>query len=370
MSVADLSVLRRPFSLKSLNLKNRIVMAPMTRTRSPGGIPNADNAAYYRRRAEHDVGLIITEGTTVNHPGANAYEGVPSFHGAALEGWKTVVDEVHAAGGAIIPQLWHVGAVRRPGVGPYRDAPAYNPSGLFMPGREAGKAMTDEDIADVIAAFAQGARDAERLGFDGVEVHGAHGYLLDQFNWEGLNQRSDRYGGNLENRLRFTREVVQAVRAAVSDNFAVVVRLSQWKQQDYSARVVENPEQMALWLGGLVDAGADIFHCSTRRFWEPEFDGSALNFAGWAKKLAGKPTISVGSVGLTEDFIGPKGMASAEKAELRGIDDLLERMAADEFDLIALGRVLLQDPAWWAKVRAGQLDQLQPYHVSAMQRYY
>ena len=189
---SSLDSLLRPFECKSLKLRNRVAMAPMTRTFSPGYVPNDEVVGYYRRRAEGEVGLIITEGTFVGHKAANGYERVPAIYGdEAMAGWKKVVDAVHEAGGQIIPQLWHVGAVRKAGIGPDKDVPGYSPSGLFKPGKENGHAMTKEDIQDVIQAFADSAKAAKEVGFDGVEIHGAHGYLLDQFFWEGTNQRDD-----------------------------------------------------------------------------------------------------------------------------------------------------------------------------------
>jgi len=295
---------------------------------------------------------------------------VPAFHGAALDGWKQVVEAVHGAGGKIIPQLWHVGSVRRPGIGPDKDVPGYSPCGMVKPGKVVGHAMSKEDIDDVVRAFAEGARDAKALGFDGVEIHGAHGYLIDQFFWEGTNQRDDEYGGSLENRSRFAVEIIRAVRAAVGEDFAIVLRYSQWKQQDYSARLVQTPEELGRFLAPLVEAGVDIFHCSTRRFWEPEFDGSDLNLAGWTKKLTGKPTMSVGSVGLDDDFIGEAGMAMGGDAAPVGIDELLRRMAADEFDLVAVGRALLQDPQWLEKIRAGRSEELTPFNKMSLANYF
>ncbi|PKM21997.1 MAG: 12-oxophytodienoate reductase [Gammaproteobacteria bacterium HGW-Gammaproteobacteria-14] len=368
--MTDSSSLFRPFSCKSLTLANRVAMAPMTRMRSPNYIPNDEVVAYYRRRAEAGVGLLITEGTTVNHKAANGYEQVPAFHGAALDGWKQVVDAVHAVGGKIIPQLWHVGSVRRPGIGPDKDVPGYSPCGMVKPGKVVGHAMSKDDIQDVVQAFAEAARDAKALGFDGVEIHGAHGYLIDQFFWEGTNQRDDEYGGSLENRGRFAVEIVKAVRAAVGEDFAIVLRYSQWKQQDYTARLVQTPEELGRFLTPLVDAGVDIFHCSTRRFWEPEFEGSDLNLAGWTKKLTGKPTMSVGSVGLDDDFIGENGMAMGGEAAPVSIDELLRRMAAEEFDLVAVGRALLQDPQWLQKIKEGRSDELTPFNKMSLANYY
>jgi 2,4-dienoyl-CoA reductase-like NADH-dependent reductase (Old Yellow Enzyme family) len=362
----DLAPLLRPFACKSLNLANRVAMAPMTRMRSPGYIPDDAVAGYYRRRAEGGVGLIVTEGTTVNHVAANGYEQVPAFHGEALAGWQAVVDAVHEAGGSIVPQLWHVGGIRRPGTGPDKDVPGYSPSGCHAPGKCKGHAMSKQDIDDVIRAFAEGARDAKALGFDGVEIHGAHGYLIDQFFWAGTNLRDDEYGGSLDNRGRFAREIIAAVRAEVGEDFAIILRFSQWKQQDYSARLVETPDELAQFLAPLVEAGVDIFHCSQRRFWEPEFEGSDLNLAGWVKKLTGKPTMSVGSVGLDGDFIGNAQMGMGGDAGVSDIDELVERMARDEFDLIAVGRALLQDPQWLQKMREGRVEELAPYDKSAL----
>ena len=278
-----------PFSLGSLSLSNRVAMAPMTRSMSPGNIPNDDVVEYYSRRAAGGVGLIITEGTCVGHKASSGYPDVPFIAGEeALDGWKKVVDAVHAEGGKIAPQLWHVGGIRRPGIEPGGDLPGYSPSGMAFPGKVTGHAMTKEDIDEAVEAFVQAAVDAERIGFDAVEIHGAHGYLLDQFFWEGTNARDDEYGGSVENRTRFACEIVRGIRARVSADFPVIFRFSQWKQQDYGARLADTPEQLAEFLQPLVDAGVDIFHCSTRRFWEPEFEGSDLNLAGWTKKLTAK----------------------------------------------------------------------------------
>ncbi|MBT9532161.1 MAG: NADH:flavin oxidoreductase, partial [Pseudomonas sp.] len=300
---APVKALFEPFRLGNLELPTRVVMAPMTRSFSPGGVPNSKVIEYYRRRAAAGVGLIITEGTTVNHPAANGYPNVPRFYGEdALAGWKKVVDAVHAEGGRIVPQLWHVGNVRKLGTEPDGDVPGYGPMEKLKDGKEVVHGMTQADIDNVIAAFAQAARDAQSIGMDGVEIHGAHGYLVDQFFWEGSNQRTDGYGGSLANRSRFAIELIKAVRAAVGPDFPIILRFSQWKQQDYSARLVLTPEALGEFLQPLSDAGVDIFHCSTRRFWEPEFDGSDLNLAGWTRKLTGKPTITVGSVGLDGEF--------------------------------------------------------------------
>ena len=356
----------QPFQLGGLSLTSRVVMAPMTRSFSPGHVPNAQVVEYYRRRAAAGVGLIVTEGTTVNHKASNGYPNVPQFFGeAALAGWRKVVEAVHNEGGKIVPQLWHVGAVRRLGTEPDGSVPAYGPSEKIKEGQVVVHGMTQVDIQEVIAAFAQAAKDAKAIGMDGVEIHGAHGYLIDQFFWEGSNRRTDEYGGSLANRSRFAIELVQAVRAAVGPDYPIIFRFSQWKQQDYSARLVETPQALAEFLQPLADAGVDIFHCSTRRFWEAEFEGSSLNLAGWTRKLTGKPTITVGSVGLDGEFL--QFMVNTDKvAQPASLEQLLERLNNEEFDLVAVGRALLVDPDWAIKVRDGREQDILPFSREAL----
>ncbi|MGW6727311.1 NADH:flavin oxidoreductase [Nocardia sp. NPDC055029] len=358
-------VLSRPVTLNGLTVPNRIVMAPMTRMFSPGGVPGDDVRSYYARRAAAGVGLIVTEGTYVGHDSAGQSDRVPRFHGEEqLAGWAKVAEGVHAAGGTIVPQLWHIGMVRNQGEQPYPDAPAMGPSGIGADGTEgAGKTMTQRDLDDVVGAFAEAAAAAERIGFDGVELHGAHGYLLDQFLWAQTNRRDDVYGGDPVARTRFAAEIVAAVRAVVSPDFPVIFRYSQWKQQDYRARLAETPQELEAILAPLAAAGVDAFHASTRRYWLPEFDDSDLNLAGWTKKLTGKPTITVGSVGLDGDFLRA---FTGEGAELGNLDNLLDRLERDEFDMVAVGRALLQDPEWAAKVVGGRIDELKPYDAATL----
>jgi len=360
--MSSTEILFRPATLGKLELPNRIVMAPMTRSYSPGNVPSDLVVEYYRRRAAGGTGLIITEGTCINHPAANGYANVPYFYGDdALAGWQKVVDAVHAEGGKIVPQLWHVGGIRRPGTEPDKTVPGFSPSGMAVPGKVTGHAMSKDDIADVVAAFAQAAKDAQAIGMDGIEIHGAHGYLVDQFFWEGTNQRDDEYGGSMENRSRFAIEIIKACRAATSPDFPIIFRWSQWKQQDYPARLVTSPEQLEEFITPLSDAGVDIFHCSARRFWESEFEGSELNLAGWVKKITGKPTITVGSVGLNADFLPTDGTANFREAEPASLDKLIDRMQADEFDLVAVGRALIANPDWANRVRAGEVEQMAAY---------
>lgn len=359
-----------PYQFGKVTLPNRIAMAPMTRSQSPGNVPSDEVAAYYRRRAEGGVGLIITEGTPPEFTGNHGYPNVPNFYGEdALAGWKKVVREVHTGGGFIIPQIWHVGSIRQPGVGPNPDDPPIGPSAVVHPSlaqkEDAVPAheMTKEEIAQCVAAYAQSAKDAEAIGMDGIEIHGAHSYLIDQFFWDATNQRTDEYGGDLPQRTRFAVEIVEAMRANVSDDFPIVFRFSQWKQGDYTHQMAPTPEDLEAFLMPLSNAGVDYFHCSQRRFDEPEFEGSDLNLAGWTKKITGKPSITVGSIGLDSDFL--RSYAGKEAAPT-SIDDLVTRFENDEFDLVAVGRALLSDPAWPNKVQAGKEDEIVAFDLAHM----
>lgn len=354
----------KPLTIKGLELPNRIVMAPMTRSQSPGGVPTDEVAGYYKRRAEADVGLIVTEGTVINRGGASNDPNIPEFYGdKPMEGWKNVVDQVHAAGGKIAPQIWHMGMVRKPGSGLHPDAATDSPSGITHKGKLVANVPTESEVADMVMAYADAAGNAVAAGFDTVEIHGAHGYLIDQFFWDAMNARDDKYGGGLNDRATFAAEIISECRKQMPDDMPLILRFSQWKQQDYTAKLTDTPAKLEAFLGKFVDAGVDVLHCSQRRFWEPEFDGSNLNLAGWSKKLTGLPTISVGSVGLAGEFIASFAGESSKTAPL---EKLYERMDADEFDMIAIGRALLQDPQWATKVKEGRMDELQAFDVKSL----
>lgn len=354
-----------PIAIGDLSLRNRIVMAPMTRSMSVGGVPGEDVAAYYRRRAENDVALILTEGTAIDHPASANDPSVPRFYGDdALAAWARIVAAVHDQGGRIMPQLWHVGMMRKPGDWPNPDIPPIGPSGLVKADAATAGPMTEREIEAVIDAYAKAAAAAKRIGFDGIELHGAHGYLIDQFFWEDTNRRSDRYGGDLVGRARFAGEVIQACRRAVGPDFPILLRFSQWKLQDFTARLAPTPDLLARFLAPLVDSGVDVFHCSTRRFWLPEFEGSHLNLAGWTKKLTGKPTITVGSVGLDKDFLTT--LFQGEGANNTDMKSVAEIVARNEVDLVAVGRALLADPAWATKIREGRTSDIVPFTPDAL----
>jgi 2,4-dienoyl-CoA reductase-like NADH-dependent reductase (Old Yellow Enzyme family) len=370
-AMTDPSPLFRPFNLRGMELKNRIVMAPMTRSQSPSWAPNDENVAYYRRRAENEVGLILSEGTLTRRKGASNDAAIPLFWGEEpLRGWKRVIDAVHAAGGKMGPQIWHQGMSRKPGTGHFPDAPSDGPSGITLTGKKIGEEPSEAEVLDMAQAYADAAGDAKRLGFDCIELHGAHAYLIDEFFWAVTNQRTDRFGGTIEKRAEFAAEAIRRCRAAVGD-LPIIIRISQWKSTDYNARVATTPQEMERWLKVLVDAGVDMIHCSQRRIWEaefPEIDGEGgLNFAGWTKKLTGLPTMSVGSVGLTTEFTGA---FRGEGSKAGNFDNAIERLDRGEYDLVAVGRAVLQDPEWAKKVKAGDFHELMDYDAGALKNYF
>lgn len=207
-----------PIQVGDLHLPNRVIMAPLTRCRAePGRVPGALMAEYYVQRAS--AGLIISEATSVTPMGVG-YPDTPGIWSAEqVQGWKNVTSAVHAAGGRIVLQLWHVGRISDPSYldGELPVAPsAVQPKGhvsLIRPMKsfETPRALATEEIAGIVEAYRQGAANAKAAGFDGVEIHGANGYLLDQFLQDSTNQRSDQYGGSLENRARLMLEVTDAV---------------------------------------------------------------------------------------------------------------------------------------------------------------
>lgn len=222
-----------PFQLGPMRLANRVVMAPMTRNRANADdAPHALNALYYAQRAS--AGLIVTEGTQIS-PQGKGYPGTAGIHSAAqIAGWKLVTEAVHAKGGRIFAQLWHVGRITHaallpPGVTPVAPS-AIAPNGAVNVG--SGKvpyatphALTTDEIRGIVQDYAQAARNALAAGFDGVEIHAANGYLIDQFLRDGTNRRTDAYSGTLDNRARFLLEVAEATRAVWGPG-RVGVRLS------------------------------------------------------------------------------------------------------------------------------------------------
>lgn len=370
--MSDIASLFEPMTIRGMTVPNRIVMAPMTRSFSPDGVPGKDVAAYYQRRGDADVGLLLTEGTTVARGGASNDAKVPNFHAElALKGWSGVVEATHQTPAKIGPQLWHVGMMRLPGTGPEPEATSDSPSGRSHTGTQVQPEPTDSEVADMVMAYANAAGEAARLGFDCVEIHGAHGYLIDEFFWGVMNTRSDKYGGSLVERAKFAGEVIAECRSQIGNDMPIILRWSQWKQQDFGARLAQSPAELESFLKVFVDAGVDVLHASQRRWWEaeyPEIDGDqGLNLAGWCKKLTGLPSITVGSVGLSSDFIGS---FQGESSKTQPISLAVERLARGEFDMIAVGRALLQDPDWAQKIRQGRHNELADWDSASLATLY
>ncbi|ASM55063.1 N-ethylmaleimide reductase [Pseudoalteromonas nigrifaciens] len=229
-SISDTSSLFSSVELGPYTLKNRIVMPPLTRSRStqPGNIPNDLMATYYAQRAS--AGFMVTEGTQIE-PRGQGYAWTPGIHSAAqIEGWKKVTQAVHAKGGIIFAQLWHVGRVSHTSLQP-NEAKPIAPSAITAdnvkvfietgPGQGAlsepstPRALSTDEVSELVNMYAQAAKNALEAGFDGVELHCANGYLVNQFISEHTNMRDDQYGGSLTNRLRFLKEIVTAVSAVV-----------------------------------------------------------------------------------------------------------------------------------------------------------
>lgn len=369
-------ILFEPCQLAGISLRNRVCMAPMTRKRSPGGIPTADVARYYRRRGEGGIGLVFSEGTFIDHPAAEAhagraYENIPRFFGDdALRGWEAVLREVRQTGAAFIPQLWHVGEVRRLGMQPDPAVPGIGPRKLVEDGIVTVSAMDEGDVEAVAASYARAALRAREMGCDGVALHAAHGYLLDQFLWPESNPREDDFGGSIENRCRVACRVVAAIKDAVGD-FPVVFRFSQWKMTDYAARIVDTPQELGMLLQQLAAAGVDAFDVSTRRFWEAAFPGSEDNLAAWTHRLGNRTTIAVGSIGLDQPhhskFFREQAVIDANVTDL---DNLVEAMQRGDFDLASVGRAVLADPDWARKVHEGRLGDIRPFVRADLESYF
>ena len=327
-----------PTSLGTLSLTNHVVMAPMTRSRAPGNVPNAMMAAYYGDRAT--VGLIITEGTSPS-PDGLGYTRIPgAFSDAQREGWRLVADAVHAKGGKIFVQLMHTGRVAHPDNLP-AGARVVAPSALAAPGQmhtdahgnqdhPVPHALTTDELPGVIAEYVHAAKNLVAAGIDGVELHGANGYLLEQFLSPASNHRTDAYGGSVENRLRFVVEVADAVAKAIG-GARVGIRLSPYgvnggmesTYEGIDAAYVQLTERLAatgIQYIHVVDhsaMGAPTVPASLKRAMRAAFPRTFILAGGFNKESA--------EVALTE------GQA----------------------DLIAIGRPLIANPDYVARVQKG-----------------
>ena len=359
----DITPLLQPLQVRGLQLRNRFVMPGMQRFWCVDGAPDQRLREYYCRRVLGGASLVISESCAVDHPSATKNPTFARISPGTREAWRACVAGVHDADGAMFLQLWHQGAVNYGGDAETNPAfVALSPSGLSHPGESFGRAATEAELSGIKRAFVQGALDAAEIGADGIELHSAHGFLLDQFLWPGTNLRTDRYGGAaITDRATFVAEVAQAVREATGPDFVISVRISQWKESDYDARIVEEPGQLGQLVAALRSAGADIFHVSTRRFWIPEWDGSDLGLAGWAKSFTDAAVIAVGSVGLDVDVMASLDGQEGRPTGASRINELVRRFQRGDFDLVSVGRSQIGDPEWVAKTSHHRIPDIRPF---------
>jgi 2,4-dienoyl-CoA reductase-like NADH-dependent reductase (Old Yellow Enzyme family) len=318
--------------LGSLTLRNRFAVAPMTRVSATAeGVPTQRMADYYASFADGGFGLVITEGLYTDKAFSQGYLFQPGLIDPTHEsGWRPIIQRVRGQGAVMIAQLMHAGALSQgnPHRGDTRGPSAVRPKGRQMAFyRGAGdyplpSAMSFAEICEAVAGFVQAACLAQAAGFDGVEIHGANGYLLDQFLSQGVNHRDDRYGGDLEGRLRLIVEVVLAVRAAVGPSFIVGLRISQGKVNDFLYKWEGEGEAVAIFeqLGRLP---IDYLHTTEFEAWRPAFDAGE-SLAALAKRHVSVPVLANGSLHDLDQAVG-----------------LVERKEAD---FISLGRGALAYP--------------------------
>ncbi|AOY93926.1 alkene reductase [Cupriavidus sp. USMAA2-4] len=333
-----------PLRLGALTLPNRIVMPPMTRSRAsqPGDVANDLMATYYAQRAS--AGLIVSEGTYIA-PLGKGYAWTPGIHTAAqVAGWRKVTDAVHAAGGRIFAQLWHVGRLSHTSLLDGRQPVSSSPLqaqgvNVFIAGEDgstpgfvqssAPRALSIEEIHETVDQYRTAARHALAAGFDGVELHGANGYLVNQFIDSNANTRSDAYGGSLDKRLRFLREVTQALIEGTGDAARVGIRLA--PLTTLNGCVDDDPETTYLAAAGLLaELGVGYLHIA-----EADWDDAPLMPVGFKQKLrAAYPGVLIYA-----------GKYTAERAR--------EAIAAGWADLVAFGRPFVANPDLPARLRTG-----------------
>ncbi|WP_433475664.1 alkene reductase [Spirillospora sp. CA-142024] len=308
MSVSRNHPALEPGRVGDLRTANRLVVAPMTRVSAESdGTATPEMADYYAEFARGGFGLVITEGIYTDIAYSQGYLNQPGLvSGRHVAAWRDVTEGVHGAGAPIVAQLMHAGALSQGN--PYRDdtagPSAVRPQGVKMP--EYGgngpwptpREMSPADIESAIAGFVASAVNARDAGFDGVEVHAANGYLLDQFITDYTNLREDSYGGPIANRVRLTAEVVTAIRAEVGPDWCVGVRLSQTKVNDFRYRWPGGPHDAEVIFTALAEAGASYLHIASEgRNWieTARLDGG-LTITGLARRVSGLPVIANGGM--------------------------------------------------------------------------
>lgn len=330
-----------PGRINKMAAANRLVVAPMTRiSASETGVAGERMRQYYARFAQGGFGTIITEGIYIDDAWSQTYSFQSGLiNSEQVEGWRAITENLHQLGSRVIAQIQHAGALsqgniyRTDTVGPSAIRPKgeqlkfYYGEGQYPTPRE----LTDAEIAQIIQSFADTAvRAVKHAGFDGVEIHGANGYLLDQFFTDYTNQRSDRWGGDIASRLSLTLEVIRAVREAVGPDVVVGVRISQGKVNDFHHKWAEGEAGAAAVFTQLADAGIDYLHLTEFKAWEPAFADSSLSLVELARKFA--PQLCIMANGSVD---------SADKAQ---------KVMTLGADFIAIGKSALANPDWPTRI--------------------
>ena len=347
-------VLFETVTLSNIKLDNRIGLSPMTRTSAtPEGLATDQMVSYYTNFARGGFGFIITEGIYPDNTFSQGYFDQPGMiDDEQIKAWKKVTDAVHQAGAKIIAQLMHAGALSqgnrfvKDGLGPSAVQPKgeqmqiYGGSGTFSLPKEA----TKEEIQELINGFAEAAKHAKEAGFDGVEIHGANGYVLDQFLTDYTNQRTDEYGGSTENRVRLLVEVSQAVREAVGEDFTIGIRIGQSKINDFTHKWADQEKDAEIIFEQLGQAGLDFIHVTEYEAWQPAFSEGKTTLAALAKKYSKLLVIANGN------------LHNPEKA--------IEMIEKGEADVITIGRGALANHDWPKKIKNGDsLAEFKPEEI-------
>lgn len=337
----DTKSLFETVTLGNTTVNNRVGVAPMTRISATSeGFVTDQVVSYYTSFAQGGFGLIITEGNYIDDKNSQTYFGQPGIaFDAQAQAWKEVVDSVHQARAKIFMQLQHSGALSQ---GNRFAKETFAPSAIQPKGEQlemylgegpfpTPKEMTKEEITEVLNGFVNAAKRAQSIGFDGIEIHGANGYLLDGFLTDYTNQRTDEYGGSTENRVRLLVEVSKAIREAVGKDFTIGIRISQAKVNDYKHRWAGKEKDAEIIFSQLGKAGLDYLHVTEYKAWMPAFDTSEASLATLAKKYGKLPVIANGHL---ED---------PEKAK-----KIIEN---GEADIITIGKGALVNHDWVNKVK-------------------
>lgn len=365
--MANKNLLFEKVKLGNTLLENRVGVAPMTRTSAtPEGLATDRMVSYYNSFVKGGFGLIITEGVYPDKAYSQGYFDQPGIvFDDQIVAWRKVVDAVHQHGAKIFAQLMHAGALSQGNrfvvdtIGPSSVQPKgeqmefYGGKGPFSMPKEA----TLDEITEVVKGFVEAANNAKKAGFDGIEIHGANGYIIDQFLTSYTNERSDNYGGSIQNRVRLLVEVTKAVREAVGNDFTVGIRISQGKVNDYTHKWEGKEKDAEVIFSQAVSAGVDYIHVTEYEAWQPAFpqgEGTAatdsafgdggLSLAALARKYGKVPVIANGHL---------ENPIEASKIIEKG-----------EADIVTIGKGALANHDWVNKIKNGEaLEDFNPEKI-------